>query len=84
MTMEAHPLSRWRQSPSVAWLAAQRNLLDSMGRRGTVGAAATSGVKALWAISKGLGNFEGKILEMLAHHQNTLEDHEERLRAGKL
>jgi len=50
----------------------------------TGGATATSGVKALWAISKGLGNFEGKILEMLAHHQNTLEDHEERLRAGKL
>jgi hypothetical protein len=50
----------------------------------TVGATAASGVKALWAISKGLGNFEGKILEMLAHHQNTLEDHEERLRAGKL
>jgi len=50
----------------------------------TVGATATSGVKALWAISKGLGNFEGKILEMLAHHQSTLEDHEERLRSGKL
>jgi hypothetical protein len=50
----------------------------------TVGATAASGVRALWAISKGLGNFEGKILEMLAHHQNTLQDHEERLRAGKL
>jgi hypothetical protein len=41
-------------------------------------------VKALWAISKGLGTFEGKILEILARHEGTLEDHEERLRAGKL
>jgi hypothetical protein len=46
--------------------------------------AIASGVMALWSISKGLGNFEGKILEMLAHHQATLEDHEDRLRAGKL
>jgi hypothetical protein len=45
---------------------------------------AASGVKALWAISKGLGTFEGKILEILAHHKNTLDDHEDRLRAGKL
>jgi hypothetical protein len=45
---------------------------------------AASGVKALWAISRGLGTFEGKILEILAHHKNTLDDHEDRLRAGKL
>jgi hypothetical protein len=50
----------------------------------TGGATAASGVKALWAISKGLGTFEGKILEILARHEGTLEDHEERLRAGKL
>jgi hypothetical protein len=43
-----------------------------------------SGVKALWAISKGLGAFEGKIMEVLSRHEGTLEDHEERLRAGKL
>ena len=43
-----------------------------------------SGVKALWAISKGLGTFEGKILEMLSHHQETLDDHEDRLRNAKL
>jgi hypothetical protein len=45
---------------------------------------AASGVKALWAISKGLGTFEGKILEILARHETTLDDHEDRLRAGKL
>jgi len=50
----------------------------------TGGATAASGVKALWAISRGLGTFEGKILEILAHHKNTLDDHEDRLRAGKL
>jgi hypothetical protein len=50
----------------------------------TGGVTAVSGVKALWAISKGLGTFEGKILEILARHEGTLEDHEERLRAGKL
>lgn len=50
----------------------------------TVGATATSGVKALWAISKGLGNFEGKILEILKRQQEQIQDHEERLRAGKL
>jgi hypothetical protein len=43
-----------------------------------------SGVKALWAISKGLGTFEGKILEILARHETTLDDHEDRLRAGRL
>jgi hypothetical protein len=43
-----------------------------------------SGVKALWAISRGLGTFEGKILEILARHETTLDDHEDRLRAGKL
>jgi hypothetical protein len=50
----------------------------------TGAATAASGVRALWAISKGLGTFEGKILEILARHEGTLEDHEERLRAGKL
>jgi hypothetical protein len=45
---------------------------------------AASGVKALWAISRGLGTFEGKILEILARHETTLDDHEDRLRAGKL
>jgi hypothetical protein len=44
----------------------------------------SSGVKALWAISRGLGTFEGKILEILARHETTLDDHEDRLRAGKL
>jgi hypothetical protein len=43
-----------------------------------------AGVKALWSISKGLGNFEGKILEILAHHKETLDDHETRLRRGRL
>ncbi len=51
---------------------------------GFAGTTIGSGVKALWAISKGLGTFEGKILEILARHEGTLEDHEERLRAGKL
>lgn len=51
---------------------------------GFVGTTAASGVKALWAISKGLGTFEGKILEILARHEGTLDDHEERLRAGRL
>jgi hypothetical protein len=45
---------------------------------------ASSAVKALWSISKGLGSFEGRILEMLAQHKTTLDDHEDRLRAGKL
>ena len=53
-----------------------------------VGVAATalggSAVKALWSISKGLGSFEGRILEMLAQHKNTLDDHEDRLRRGQL
>lgn len=51
---------------------------------GFAGTTVASGVKALWAISKGLGTFEGKILEILARHEGTLDDHEERLRAGKL
>jgi hypothetical protein len=51
---------------------------------GFAGTTVTSGVKALWAISKGLGAFEGKILEILANHKTTLDDHEDRLRAGKL
>lgn len=51
---------------------------------GFAGTTVTSGVKALWAISKGLGTFEGKIMEILARHEGTLGDHEERLRAGKL
>jgi hypothetical protein len=50
----------------------------------TAGATAASGVKALWSISRGLGTFEGKILEILARHEGTLDDHEERLRAGRL
>ena len=53
-----------------------------------LGIAATtlagSAVKALWSISKGLGSFEGRILEMLAQHKDTLDDHEERLRKGQL
>ena len=53
-----------------------------------VGVAATtlggSAVKALWSISKGLGSFEGRILEMLAQHKSTLDDHEDRLRKGQL
>jgi hypothetical protein len=51
---------------------------------GFAGTTVTSGVKALWAISKGLGAFEAKILEILANHKTTLDDHEDRLRAGKL
>ena len=51
---------------------------------GFAGTTVSSGVKALWAISKGLGAFEGKIMEVLSRHEGTLEDHEERLRAGKL
>lgn len=53
-----------------------------------LGVAATtlggSAVKALWSISKGLGSFEGRILEMLAQHKSTLDDHEDRLRRGRL
>ena len=53
-----------------------------------LGVAATtlggSAVKALWSISKGLGSFEGRILEMLAQHKDTLDDHEVRLRKGQL
>ena len=45
---------------------------------------ASSAVKALWSISKGLGSFEGRILEMLAQHKSTLDDHEDRLRKGQL
>jgi hypothetical protein len=45
---------------------------------------ASSAVKALWSISKGLGNFEGKILEILAQHKTTLDDHEDRLRKHQL
>jgi hypothetical protein len=37
-------------------------------------------VKALWSISRGLGVFEGKIVEMLKNHANTLVDHEDRIR----
>jgi hypothetical protein len=51
---------------------------------GFAGTTVASGVKALWSISKGLGTFEGKILEILARHETTLDDHEDRLRAGKL
>lgn len=51
---------------------------------GFAGTTVASGVKALWAISKGLGTFEGKILEMLDNHKTTLDDHEDRLRAGRL
>lgn len=51
---------------------------------GFAGTTVASGVKALWSISKGLGTFEGKILEILARHECALEDHEERLRSGKL
>ena len=50
-------------------------------------AAATlagSAVKALWSISTGLGSFEGRIVEMLAQHKNTLDDHEDRRRRGQL
>lgn len=43
-----------------------------------------AGVKALWSISKGLGAFEAKILQILDHHGDTLDDHEERLRKGRL
>lgn len=43
-----------------------------------------AGVKALWSISRGLGAFEGKILQILANHGDTLDDHEERLRRGRL
>jgi hypothetical protein len=50
----------------------------------TTAALASSAVKALWSISKGLGSFEGRILEMLAQHKNTLDDHEDRLRKGQL
>ena len=51
---------------------------------GFAGTTISSGVKALWAISKGLGTFEGKILEILARHETVLDDHEDRLRSGKL
>jgi hypothetical protein len=39
-----------------------------------------AGVKALWSISKGLGNFEGKILEILNRHDKALESLDERYR----
>ena len=45
-----------------------------------VGGGMSSAIKALWSISKGLGNFEGKILEILDRHDRTIADHEDRLR----
>jgi len=47
---------------------------------GIVGSAASSAIKALWSISKGLGSFEGQILEILKRHNNQLLDHEDRIR----
>lgn len=46
-----------------------------------VGSAASSAIKALWSISKGLGSFEGQILEILKRHNNQLLDHEDRIRS---
>jgi hypothetical protein len=47
---------------------------------GMVGAGMSSAIKALWSISKGLGAFEGKILQILERHDQAIADHEDRLR----
>lgn len=48
---------------------------------GFAGTLTASGVKALWSISNRLGQFEGQILQMLKNHQDTLDDHEGRMRS---
>jgi len=47
---------------------------------GMLGAGIKSAIEALWSISKGLGNFEGKILEILNRHDKALESLDERYR----
>jgi hypothetical protein len=48
---------------------------------GMLGAGMSSAVKALWSISKGLGAFEGKILEILNRHDKELASLDERFRS---
>jgi hypothetical protein len=43
-----------------------------------VGTGMSSAIKALWSISKGLGAFEGKILEILNRHDKQLASLDER------
>lgn len=43
-----------------------------------------AGVKALWTISATLGAFQARITQILDHHDTRLDDHEERLRKGRL
>ena len=47
---------------------------------GMLGAGMSSAIKALWSISKGLGAFEGKILEILNRHDKELASLDERFR----
>lgn len=46
-----------------------------------IGGGMSSAIKALWSISKGLGAFEGKILEILNRHDKELASLDERMRA---
>ena len=48
---------------------------------GMLGAGVKSAIEALWSISKGLGNFEGKILEILNRHDRELESLDKRFRS---
>jgi len=47
---------------------------------GMLGSGLHSAIKALWSISKGLGAFEGKILEILKRHDQELASLDERFR----
>ena len=45
---------------------------------GLLGTGMSSVIKALWSISKGLGAFEGKILEILNRHDKELQSLDQR------
>lgn len=45
---------------------------------GLLGTGMSSAIKALWSISKGLGAFEGKILEILNRHDKELQSLDQR------
>jgi hypothetical protein len=47
---------------------------------GMLGAGVKSAIEALWSISRGLGAFEGKILEILNRHDKELASLDERFR----
>jgi hypothetical protein len=47
---------------------------------GMIGAGLSEAIKALWSISKGLGTFQGKILEILNRHDKELASLDQRFR----